>query len=96
MELKEFILDKKDQINSIAMENGAKKIRVFGSVAREEDKVDSDIDFLVTFEEGRSLFDLISLKNDLEDLLNRKVDVVTKESIHWSIRDQIEDEAIEI
>ena len=96
MELEKFIHGKKNDINNIAIENGVKNIRIFGSVARKEENIDSDIDFLVTFEDGRSLFDLISLKNDLEDLLDRKVDVVTEESVHWSIKDKIENEAIEI
>ena len=96
MELKEFIHAKKSDINNIAMANGVKNIRMFGSVARKEENINSDIDFLVTFEDGRSLFDLISLKDDLEELLDKKVDVVTEESVHWSIKDKIKNEAIEI
>lgn len=87
---------KKDSILSIATMHGAKKIKVFGSFARGEDKPSSDIDVIVNLEEGRSLFDLIALKNDLEELLGRKVDVVTEESIHWYIKDKIIQEAIEI
>ncbi len=51
---------------------------------------------MVKFEEGRSLFDLIDLKNGLEELLKRKVDVVTENSIHWYLKDKIEAEAKEL
>ena len=47
------------------------------------------MDFLVEFEGGRSLFELIRLKYDLEDLLGRPVDVVAKESLNWRIRDDV-------
>lgn len=50
----------------------------------------------MNFDEGRSLFDMIALKEELEELLGRKVDVVSEESVHWYIRDKIIQEAIEI
>lgn len=87
---------KRDSILSIAAKHGAKDIRIFGSFARGEDKPGSDVDFIVNLEEGRSLFDLISLKNDLEELLGRKVDVVTEDSLHWYIKKKIIQEAAEI
>ena len=50
---------------------------IFGSVARGEDHPDSDIDFLVEFETGSSLFDLLHLQDELEELLEHSVDVVS-------------------
>ena len=87
---------KRESILNIATTHGVTMIKVFGSFARGEDKPGSDIDVIVNLEEGRSLFDLIALKNDLEELLGRKVDVVTEDSVHWFIKDKIIQEAIEI
>ena len=90
------IKNKRKEILQIASNYGATNIRVFGSVARGEEKQNSDIDLLVTLEEGRSLFDLIDLKIKLEEILNRKVDLVTEESVHWYLKDNIKKEAIKI
>jgi uncharacterized protein len=57
-------------------------------------RIEHDIvDFLVELEAGRSLFDHISLVQDLEDLLNCKVDVVSEKALHWYIRDRVLEEA---
>ncbi|MFZ7103262.1 MAG: nucleotidyltransferase family protein [Peptococcaceae bacterium] len=90
------IKHKREAILQVASSYGATNIRVFGSVARGEDKQNSDIDLLINLEEGRSLFDLIDLKNKLEEILDRKVGVVTEESVHWYLKDKIKEEAIEI
>jgi predicted nucleotidyltransferase len=55
-------------------------VRLIGSAARGEERPDSDIDFLVELEPGRSLLDLIGLENDLADLFGRKVEVVPMQS----------------
>jgi predicted nucleotidyltransferase len=96
MSNKSLIESKHNLILEIAKANGAKKISLFGSVVRGEDHADSDIDFLVQFEENRSLFDLIRLKNQLEDILNKTVDIVTENSVHSKIKDQIISEAIQL
>ncbi len=75
--------EKKAAIVRLAEQHGASNIRVFGSVARGDNREDSDIDFLVEFEKGRSLFDLIRFKLDLQELLNATVDVVTPGSLHY-------------
>jgi len=67
---------------------------VFGSVARGEARPDSDVDFLVEMEDGRSLFDFCHLINDLEDLLGRQADLVEPVGLHWYIRDQVLQEAV--
>src|SRR5712692_1243724 len=87
---------KREEILQIAARHGAKRIRVFGSVARGEARPDSDVDFLVDLEPGRSLFDLGGLLMDLQELLGRKVDVVTKDGLHWYVRDRVLKEAISL
>lgn len=67
----------RDRILEIASRHGARTVRVFGSVARGEAGKGSDIDFLVDFENGSSLFDVLHLTADLEQLLGRPVDVVS-------------------
>lgn len=62
---------------------------MFGSVARGEDRRESDIDLLVEMADDRSLLDLVALEQELEALLRRPVDVLTKESLAPSIRQRI-------
>jgi hypothetical protein len=69
------------QIAAAAERRGAHNIRVFGSVARGDQRRDSDIDFLVDFEPGRSLLDLTGLWLDLEAALGCKVDVVSSRGL---------------
>ena len=87
------IIAKRDQIFNIASHYKIFNIKLFGSVLRNEDNAESDIDFLVECGDDCSLFDLISLKYDLEDILGRKIDVVTPDSVHWTIRAKILQEA---
>ncbi|USB33382.1 nucleotidyltransferase family protein [Paenibacillus sp. YPG26] len=96
MSIHSLIESNHNTILNIAKSNGAKKISLFGSAARGEDHAESDIDFLIEFEENRSLFDLIRLKNQLEDLLNKPVDIVTENSVHWKMKDHILSEAIQL
>ena len=84
---------KRNEIFRIASTHGARHLRLFGSVARGEDRPGSDIDVLVDMEPGRSLLDLVALGQDLEDLLHRKVDVLTDTSVHPALRDRILAEA---
>jgi predicted nucleotidyltransferase len=83
-------------IQRLAKQYGVTDIRVFGSVARGDDAAQSDIDFLVDMEPGRSLFDMGGLLMDLETLLGCKVDVVTEKSLHWYIREKVLSEAKEL
>ena len=68
----------KARIATIAKRHQALDIKVFGSVVRGEDKPGSDIDLLVRFAPGASLFDQVELEQDLEDLLGIGVDVVSE------------------
>ena len=67
----------RDDILALAARHNARSVAVFGSVARGDAQPDSDIDFLVEFERGSTLLDLIRLSDDLQDLLGRRVDVVS-------------------
>jgi uncharacterized protein len=89
----DVIKEKREDILKLALSYGAYDVRVFGSVARGEETESSDIDFLVNMEEGRSLLDQVALLADLRELLGRKVDVVTEDSIYWLIRRRILKEA---
>jgi predicted nucleotidyltransferase len=83
------------EILRVAEVHGARNIRVFGSVVRGDNRADSDVDLLVEFEEGKTLFDLIGLKLDLQNLLGATVDVVTPNSLRY-IRDHVLAEALPI
>lgn len=72
-----LVVRHRDEIVELAARHGASNVRVFGSVARGEAGQQSDIDLLVDFESGSSLFDLLHLTEDLERLLDRHVDVVS-------------------
>ena len=92
----ELITAKRADILRLAAQHGARNVRVFGSVARGEARPDSDIDVLVEFEPGRTLLDRIGLMQDLEDLLGRKVDVVTEKALHRMIRQQVLEQAVQL
>ena len=94
IELREELTKKRDEIIRVATINGARNIRVFGSVARGEADEKSDIDFLVEMEPGRSLFDLGGLLMDLQEVLGRDVDVVTERGLNPRIRDRVLKEAV--
>lgn len=83
-------------IKQLARKHGAKTVSVFGSVVRKEDQPNSDIDLLVEFDESASLFDLINLKLELEEMYNRKVDIVTPNSLHKKIVAPVMNEAIQL
>jgi uncharacterized protein len=81
-------------IREAAERHGATRVRVFGSFARGDNREGSDLDLLIELEPGRSLLDLIAIKQDLEDLLGVHVDVVTERSISPYLRDTVLKEAV--
>ena len=84
--------EKRAEILRLGEKHGARTIRVFGSVARGDSREESDVDFLVEFDRGRTLFDLIGLRLDLKDLLGVEVDIVTPGNLHYT-RDHVLAEA---
>jgi len=85
-------LRKPDLLRAIA-HHRALSLRVFGSVARGEDGPASDIDFLVEFSADASLLDLVGLKQEIEDLLGRRADIVTPSGVSPFLRERILEEA---
>ena len=94
MSVAEVLQAKREEVLRVAARHGARNVRIFGSAARGEAGPSSDVDFLVELEEGRSLLDLVGLWQDLETLLDRPVDVVEPEGLHWYIRDKVLREAV--
>jgi predicted nucleotidyltransferase len=84
---------KRSEIMRLAEAHGVRNVRVFGSVVRAENTDDSDVDLLVEFEHGKTLFDLIGFKLDVENLLGARVDVVTPNSLRY-IRDRVLSEVL--
>ncbi len=87
----------RESILRLANLHGARNVRVFGSVARGDATEASDVDLLVEMEEGKSLLDLVGLwqdLQDLQDLLGRKVDVISDGGISPYLRAKILAEAV--
>ncbi len=94
MDTKELLRSKREAILSLAAQHGARNIRIFGSAARGEAEGESDLDFLVEMEEGRSFLDLVAFWQDLEELLGRRVDVITDGGVSPYLRQRVYAEAI--
>ena len=74
------------QIMELAHRYRARKVSVFGSCVRGEMRADSDIDFLVDFEDNYRLLDIAGMMNGLEDLLGRNVDVVPRSALREELK----------
>jgi len=79
----------KKEILPILKKAGVKKAALFGSYVRGDNTRESDVDILIELPEDATLFELGGLKIDLEEKLQRKVDVVPYKSIYPKIRDSI-------
>jgi predicted nucleotidyltransferase len=84
----------KDKILSICSKYGGYNVKIFGSYARGEATENSDLDLLMDIEEGKSLLNRIALKQELEDLLGIKVDIVKPSNLHKNIKNKVLQEAI--
>lgn len=91
-------LDKiKEKISPILQKSDVSRSFVFGSFARGEENEDSDVDLIVEFnKDDKSLIDLAGLELELEEVLGRKVDLLTRGGIYHRLRDRIEKESIRI
>jgi predicted nucleotidyltransferase len=94
MSIRQLLRSKRTKILQIAARHGARKVRVFGSVARGKTRRGSDIDLLVEMDEGRSLLDHAALILDLERLLKRPVDVASERGLRPPVRKQVLKDAI--
>ena len=88
------IKTKKSEILRLAETYGVSHVRIFGSVARRTTDEQSDIDFLVEMEPGKTLFDPGGFAYDLEKLLGRRVDVCTIPLLREPIRSRVVTEAV--
>jgi uncharacterized protein len=91
------IHSKKDEILLLLKKYGGIDIKVFGSVARQEETETSDIDFLVDFPRGYGMFEQrLPLQEDLEEMLHRKVDLIVKHELNKYIKDSVIKESVSI
>jgi len=86
----------KDMLINICRENNVQKLCLFGSVARNEAKQDSDIDLLIKFSKRKSLLDMVMLENTLSEKIGRTIDLLTESAISPYLKDQINNEMIVI
>lgn len=91
------LLAQKSAIVALGSQYGARRIRVFGSVARGEEGPGSDVDFLVEFDHGYDLFtQRLPLARRLSEIIGRPVDLVPEHELNRHLRDQILEEAVEL
>lgn len=86
----------KKSLLGVLEKNGVKRAALFGSVVRGEAAEESDIDILVEFEGRKSLLDLAGLQIEIQELLGKKVDVLTYGSLHPLLKDRILKEQVVI
>ena len=84
----------REQLLSLAHRRGVTNVRVFGSMVRGGERQDSDVDLLVTLAPGTSALALGGLLLDAQELLGRRVDVVTEASLHPALRDRVLADAV--
>ena len=94
MSIDELLNARRSEILEIARRHGAHNVRIFGSAARGDAGPESDIDFIVEMDAGRSLLDLGGLLFDLQQLLGIEVDVVTEKGLKARIRERVLAEAV--
>jgi len=94
MNIEQLLHEKRDDIRSIAGKHGAYNIRIFGSAVRGEAGPDSDIDFLIDVGPITSSWFPAGLILDLEEILGRRVEIVTDKALNPYIRDHVLREAI--
>ena len=92
----ELLQHKKDDIRRIAAKHGAYNIRVFGSVVRGEARPDSDIDLLIEKGPTTSSWFPAGLVLELEELLGRRVEIVTEKALNPYLRDRVLREAVSL
>lgn len=93
MPLRDDLRSRRDQLVAIAARHGASNLCLFGSVLRQEERPDSDVDLLIDMAEDRGFADYLALIEELESLIERRVDVVIERSLSPHFRPYIEAEA---
>ena len=92
--IEDVLLPHRKEVLQLAARYGASRVRVFGSVRRREARPDSDVDLLVAWKRNHRPMAFLDFPLELERLLQREVDVVTEDSLHWSVRPRVESEAV--
>ena len=90
------IAARRDEIYEIARKHKAEKLWVFGSCARKEERPESDIDFLVKFNDEASLLDIVHIRDGFNRLFSRQVDVVSERGLSPYIGKFIRKEAVPV
>ncbi|MCC6930126.1 MAG: nucleotidyltransferase domain-containing protein [Gemmatimonadaceae bacterium] len=96
MTVREQVGAMREEILRVAEAHGARHVRLFGSAARGEESIGSDVDLLVTMAPGRTLLDLARLEERLERLLNRRVDVVPDTGLREPFRTTVLRDAMDV
>lgn len=96
MDVRQVIQQKRDEILSIAAKHGAFNVRLFGSVARGEDRPDSDVDLLVEVGPTTSSWFPAGLILDLQEILGRRVEIVTERGLNPFLRERVLSEAVSL
>jgi predicted nucleotidyltransferase len=95
--LLDLLHEKREAIHAACRQYGARRIRVFGSVARGEEQPDSDIDFLVDFPAG---YDLVTqrlpLAQRLAEITGRRLDMIPEHELNRHLREAVLNEAVEL
>jgi predicted nucleotidyltransferase len=94
MAFRQILEEKRNDILNIAAKHGAYNVRVFGSVARGEDRPDSDVDLLVDVGTATSSWFPAGLILDLEQILGRRVEIVTEKGLNPHLREHVLREAV--
>jgi predicted nucleotidyltransferase len=89
----EVLASRRDEVLAVLDQHGATNVKVFGSIARGEDDENSDVDLLVEMPKGIGLFRRIEIELDLEDLLDRRVDLVSPAEVPTRSRSRVLAEA---
>ena len=89
MNMKQLLIDNKRELKKYCLENQIKFFGLFGSFGRGEAKKNSDIDILVDFYKTKSLMEIGGIQYDLEEMLGRPVDLISKKNIKPALRENI-------
>jgi predicted nucleotidyltransferase len=92
--INEILSEKREQILAVAARYGARNVRVFRSVARGDADENSDVDFIVEFDESSSLMDHAAMMLELEALLGRRVDIAPEKCLRPRVRERVMQEAV--
>lgn len=90
-----FVVKLEEVFPHLKVQYGVVKIGIFGSTAREAERIDSDVDVLVRFAPGKATFrNFMELAYFLEELFGRRVDLVTEQGLNQYLRPRIEEEVV--